>query len=88
MKQGKNWAVVKEYAESIRAGRKIACLELKQAVDRFFKDLENPDYWMDYKDPEFCIGIIEKRCAISRARSWTERRYEERSSFWNHIKSL
>lgn len=60
MKQGKNWPVVLEYAESIRDGRKIACDELKQAVNRFFKDLENPDYWMDYKDPEFCIGIIEK----------------------------
>ena len=31
-----------------------------QAVNRFFEDLENPDYWMDYKDPEFCIQIIEK----------------------------
>lgn len=60
MKQGKNWPVVLEYARSIRDGRKIACDELKQAVDRFFRDLENPDYWMDYKDPEFCIGIIEK----------------------------
>lgn len=60
MKQGKNWPVVLEYAESIRDGRKIACDELKQAVDRFFRDLENPDYWMDHKDPEFCIGIIEK----------------------------
>lgn len=60
MKQGKNWPAVLEYAESIRDGRKIACDELKQAVDRFFRDLKNPDYWMDYKDPEFCIGIIEK----------------------------
>lgn len=56
----KNWTIVLEYAESIRDGRKIACVELKQAVDRFFRDLENPDYWMDYKAPEFCIQIIEK----------------------------
>ena len=56
----KNWPAVLEYAESIRDGRKIACVELKQAVDRFFRDLENPDYWMDHKDPEFCIQIIEK----------------------------
>lgn len=49
-----------EYANSIREGRKIACDELKQTVERFFRDLENPDYWMDYKAPEFCIGIIEK----------------------------
>jgi len=29
-------------------------------VDRFFSDLENPEYWMDSKAPEFCIRIIEK----------------------------
>lgn len=57
---GRNWPVVLEYANSIREGRKIACEELKQTVERFFRDLENPDYWMDYKAPEFCIGIIEK----------------------------
>jgi phage terminase large subunit-like protein len=49
-----------EYAQSIRDGRKIACDELKQAVERFFHDLDNPDYWMDHKAPEFCIGVIEK----------------------------
>lgn len=58
--KGKNWPEVLEYAESIRAGHKIACEELQQAVGRFFADLENPDYWMDAKDPEFCIQIIEK----------------------------
>lgn len=59
-KPGRNWPAVLEYATSIRDGRKIACDELKQTVERFFRDLENPDYWMDYKAPEFCIGIIEK----------------------------
>lgn len=59
-KPGRNWPAVLEYANSIREGRKIACDELKQTVERFFQDLENPDYWMDYKAPEFCIGIIEK----------------------------
>lgn len=49
-----------EYAESIRNGRKIACPELKQAVERFVNDLENPDYDMDPKGPEFCIQIIER----------------------------
>lgn len=58
--KGKNWPAVMEYAESIRDGRKIACQELRQAVERFFRDLENPDYEMDAKGPEFCIGIIEK----------------------------
>ena len=58
--KAKNWPDVLEYAESIRDGRKTACIEVVQAVNRFFEDLENPDYWMDYKDPEFCIQIIEK----------------------------
>lgn len=29
-------------------------------MDRFFLDLDNPEYWMDSKAPEFCIQIIEK----------------------------
>lgn len=60
LSKAKNWKIVLEYAESIRDGRKIACEELKQAVERFFRDLENPEYEMDPKAPEFCIGIIEK----------------------------
>ena len=57
--KSKHWATVLEYAESIRDGRKIACDELKQCVDRFFRDLENPDYFIDPKGPDFCIKIIE-----------------------------
>lgn len=57
--EGKNWPAVLEYAESIRSGKKIAYDELKQAVDRFFRDLENPAYEMDPAGPEFCIKIIE-----------------------------
>ena len=49
-----------EYAESIRSGRKNACEELRLAVERFFRDLENPAYEMDAKGPEFCIQIIER----------------------------
>lgn len=58
--KGKNWPAVLEYAESIRDGRKVACRELRQAVERFFSDLGNPEYWMDARAPEFCIQIIEK----------------------------
>lgn len=58
--KGKNWETVLRYANSIRNGNKPACKELKQAIARFFRDLSNPDFVMDYKDPEFCIGIIEK----------------------------
>lgn len=60
MKQGKNWPAVLEYAESIRDGRKIACEELRQTVDRFFRDLDNPAYDFDATGPEFCIQIIER----------------------------
>lgn len=55
-----NLAEVMEYAESIRDGRKVACKELKQAVERFFHDLDNPNYEFLSKDPEFCIKVIEK----------------------------
>ena len=55
-----NWKEVISYAESIRSGKKIACKETKQAVERFFRDLDNPDYSMDRRAPEFVIGIIER----------------------------
>lgn len=58
--KAKNWKAVLKYAKNIRDGKKVACPELKQAVDRFFSDMNNENYWMDYKDPEFCIQIIEK----------------------------
>ena len=54
------WPEVLEYAESIRDGKKIACTELRQCVERFFRDLENPAYELSHKGPEFVIGIIEK----------------------------
>ena len=54
------WSEVLEYAESIRDGRKIACTELKQGVERFFNDLKNPEYELSHKGPEFVIGIVEK----------------------------
>lgn len=58
--KNKNWDTVLEYAKSIRDGRKVACEELKKAVDRFYRDLDNPEYEIDHRGPEFCIGIIEK----------------------------
>jgi len=57
--KGKHWGEVLEYADSIRSGKKAACPELKQAVERFYKDLDNPEYYMDCKAPDFCIGLIE-----------------------------
>ena len=58
--KNKNWTEVMKYANSIREGRKIACKYLQLGVARFFRDLENPDYEIDHKGPEFVIGIIEK----------------------------
>ncbi len=54
------WPRVLAYAESIRSGKKKANKELRQAVDRFYRDLENPAYEIDHKGPEFVVGIIEK----------------------------
>lgn len=56
----KYWPDVLRYAESIRDGKKHACTETRQGVERFFRDLENPLYELDHKGPEFVIGIIEK----------------------------
>lgn len=55
----KNWNAVLEYTESIRSGKKAACPELKQAVERFYRDLDNPEYEIRHKAPEFCINVIE-----------------------------
>ena len=55
----KYWKDVLGYAEGIRDGKIIANKERKQAVERFFRDLDNPAYEIDHKGPEFCIGIIE-----------------------------
>lgn len=62
MKQvkGKHWKTALTYAEGIRDGTIVANIERKQCVERFFRDLENPDYEIKPKGPEFCIGIIEK----------------------------
>lgn len=58
--EAKHLKIVMEYAESIRDGTKVACIETKQCVERFFRDIENPKYELDTKGPEFCIGIIER----------------------------
>jgi phage terminase large subunit-like protein len=54
-----NYDVVLDYARSIVEGRKIACREKVQECERFFRDLDNPDYEFDCKDPEFVIRFIE-----------------------------
>lgn len=59
MELQKNWKKALKYANDIRSGKKIACKEQKQMVERFFHDLENPAYEIDHTGPEFCIRIIE-----------------------------
>ena len=54
-----NWKEVIQYAQDIRDKKKIACDELQKGVERFFRDLDNPDYEMVGEWPEFCIKIIE-----------------------------
>ena len=54
-----NLTEVMQYAHDIRDGKKKACDELKQGVNRFLKDLQNPDYELVTEWPEFCIRIIE-----------------------------
>ena len=56
----KEWTEVLQYAEGIRDGKIIANKERHQAVERFFRDLENPAYEIHHDAPEFCIRIIEK----------------------------
>ncbi len=58
--KGKYWRDVLDYAEGIRSGRIIANEERIQAVERFFRDQENPAYYINPKGPDFCIQIIEK----------------------------
>ena len=55
----KHFREVLDYAESIRSGTKIACVETKQAVERFFADLDDPNYELRHDAPNFCIDIIE-----------------------------
>lgn len=54
-----NIKIVNDYAESILSGKKIACKELIQVVQRYKDDLKNPAFEFKFKDPEFVIQIIE-----------------------------
>ena len=56
----KNFEIVLQYARDIVSGKKVACIELKQAAQRFLDDLQDERYEIRHKDAEFCIGIIEK----------------------------
>jgi phage terminase large subunit-like protein len=54
-----HWNEVKAYVHSIRTGKKIASQWVKLAADRFYNDLENPEYEFKKTAPDFCINLIE-----------------------------
>ena len=58
--KGVHWPEVLRYAQAVAGGEKVACDETRQAAERFLRDLENPEFAMDPKGPEFCIKIIQK----------------------------
>lgn len=54
-----HWNEVKAYVHSIRTGKKIANQWVKLAAERFYNDLENPEYEFKKTAPDFCINLIE-----------------------------
>lgn len=50
---------VNKYVDSILSGKKIACIETKQACQRYLDDLKNDKYELRKKDPDFVIKVIE-----------------------------
>lgn len=55
-----NYETVLNYAKNIVSGKKVACVELKEATQRFIDDLNSNEYDANFNDAEFVIGIIEK----------------------------
>ncbi len=50
---------VLQYAEDIISGEKVACIETKQACQRFLNDIKSSKYDFNPKDAEFVIKIIQ-----------------------------
>lgn len=60
LKDAPNWLSVKAYVDSIISGKKIACKMLKLACERFYRDLQNPNYDFEPKNAELVIAIVEQ----------------------------
>lgn len=60
MEMTKNLRDVMDYADGIRSGKIRANKYRRLAVERFYRDLDDPRYELKTRDPEFCIKIIEK----------------------------
>jgi phage terminase large subunit-like protein len=70
----RNWPEVLKYAKDIRDGKKIACIETRQMVERFFRDLENKDYDFNPAGQSSASGSSSRPLNISRENVLTERR--------------
>lgn len=55
-----NFKAAYDYAESIVKGKKIACLENRQAAERFLNDLKRDDLEFRQTQFDFVIGLIER----------------------------
>lgn len=55
-----NYDLIFQYARDIISGSTPANIEQIQGCERFFRDLENPEYYFDAKPAETIIGIIER----------------------------
>ena len=52
-------AIWHAYAEKIQSGEIVACKKIKQAVARYFNDLNNPDYFFDQSAVEKIYRFLE-----------------------------
>ena len=55
----KHWKEAMGYAEGVRDGTIVANKYQRKAVERFFKDLDDPRYEMKPDDADFCLNVIE-----------------------------
>lgn len=60
MAVNKNLQIVNKYVDDILSGKKIACVETKQACQRYLDDRENKNYTFNTREANFVIEIIEK----------------------------
>ena len=60
MAVNKNLKIVNKYVDDILRGKKVACLETKQACQRYLDDKKNKEYTFNTRDANSVIEIIEK----------------------------
>ena len=55
----KHWKEAMGYAEGVRDGTIVANNYQRKAVERFFRDMDDPRYEMKPDDADFCLNVIE-----------------------------